>query len=120
MAGGLYIGIDVSKDSLEVAFGCDGEVRQLANRDHAITALAAELKKLGPELVVMEASGGYERMVTALLWEAALPVVVANPACGPCGQPAATDSGLTNNTVTLPATPLFKRLTSTSPRTRRG
>jgi transposase len=79
MAGGLYIGIDVSKDSLEVAFGCDGEVRWVANQDRAITALAAELKELGPELVVMEASGGYERMVAALLWEAELPVVVANP-----------------------------------------
>jgi transposase len=42
-------------------------------------ALAAELKERGPQLVVMEASGGYERMVAALLWEADLPVVVANP-----------------------------------------
>ncbi len=79
MAGGWYIGIDVSKDSLEVAFGCDGEVRQVSNADRAIMALAAELKELGPQLVVMEASGGYERMVAALLWEADLPVVVANP-----------------------------------------
>jgi len=47
MAGELYIGIDVSKDSLEVAFGCDGEVRQVANADRAIMALAAELKRLG-------------------------------------------------------------------------
>jgi hypothetical protein len=60
MASGLYIGIDVSKDRLEVAFGCDGEVREVANQDRAIAALAAELKELGPELVVMEASGGYE------------------------------------------------------------
>ena len=79
MEGELYIGIDVSKDSLEVALGYDGEVRQIANQDRAIAALAAELKELGPELVVMEASGGYERMVAALLWEAGLPVVVANP-----------------------------------------
>ena len=56
MAGELYIGIDVSKDSLEVAFGCDGEVRQVANADRAILALAAELKARGPQLVVMEAS----------------------------------------------------------------
>jgi transposase len=42
-------------------------------------ALAAELKERGPQLVVMEASGGYERMVAALLWEAGLPVVIANP-----------------------------------------
>ena len=75
----MYIGIDVSKDSLEVAFGCDGEVRQVANADRAIMALAAELKELGLELVVMEASGGYERIAAALLWEAELPVVIANP-----------------------------------------
>jgi len=58
MAGELYIGIDVSKDSLEVAFGCDGEVRRWPTRTRAIMALAAELKALGPKLVVMEASGG--------------------------------------------------------------
>jgi transposase len=80
MEGELYVGIDVSKDSLEVAFGCEGEVRRVANADRAIAALAAELKQLGPRLVVMEASGGYERLVAALLWEAGLPVVIANPA----------------------------------------
>jgi hypothetical protein len=79
MAGELYIGIDVNKDRLEVAFGCDGEVRQVANADRAIMVLAAELKELGPKLVVMEASGGYERIAAALLWEAELPVVIANP-----------------------------------------
>jgi transposase len=79
MAGELYIGIDVSKDSLEVAFGGDGQVRQVANADRAIMALAAELKELGPKLVVMEASGGYERIAAGLLWEAELPVVIANP-----------------------------------------
>ena len=80
MAGELYVGIDVSKDSLEVALGCAGEVRRVANVDRAITALAAELQPLEPQLVVMEASGGYERLVAALLWEAGLPVVIANPA----------------------------------------
>ena len=80
MAGTAYIGIDVSKDSLEVAFGYEGEVRSVANDDRAITALAAQLKELGPRLVVMEASGGYERLAAALLWEAGLPVVIANPA----------------------------------------
>ena len=79
MAGGLYIGIDVSKAVLEVAMGSAGEVRAIANEDRAIGELAAELVALKAELVVMEASGGYERLAAALMWEAGLPVVIANP-----------------------------------------
>jgi len=79
MAGGLCIGIDVSKAALEVAMGSAGEVRAFANEDRAIGELAAELVALEPGLVVMEASGGYERLAAALLWEAGLPVVIANP-----------------------------------------
>jgi len=79
MTQALCVGIDVSKASLEVAFGSSGEVRSVANESIAIESLAAQLLKLGPELVVMEATGGYERMAAALLWDAGLRVVIANP-----------------------------------------
>src|SRR6266481_1798357 len=72
IASGLCIGIDVSKAALEVAMGSAGEVRAIANEDRAIGELAAELVALEPGLVVMEASGGYERLAAALLWEAGL------------------------------------------------
>lgn len=75
----VCIGIDVSKANLEVAFGCRGEVRTVANESSAIESLATELLELEPELVVMEATGGYERLAAALLWEAGLKVVIANP-----------------------------------------
>jgi transposase len=79
MANGVCIGIDVSKASLDVAFGSQGEVRSVANDSAAIEQLAAELKQLEPERVVMEASGGYERILAALMWDAGLKVVIANP-----------------------------------------
>jgi len=79
MASGVCIGIDVSKASLDVAFGSQGEVRSVANESGAIEQLAAQLKQLQPERVVMEASGGYERLLAGLLWDAGLKVVIANP-----------------------------------------
>jgi len=90
------IGIDVSKASLEVAFGSGGVVRSVANASVALESLTAELLELKPELVVMEASGGYERLAAALMWEAGLKVVIANPRqvrqfCEGMGQHAKND-----------------------------
>lgn len=79
MAQAMCIGIDVSKASLEVAFGSDGEVRSVANERAAIEKLTAQLLELEPELVVVEATGDYERLPAALMWEAGLKVVIANP-----------------------------------------
>jgi len=79
MVGRVCIGIDVSKAELEVALGSAGVVRRIANHDRAVAELAAQLLELKPEVVAMEASGGYERMVAVMLWEAGLPVVIANP-----------------------------------------
>lgn len=75
----ICIGIEVSKAGLEVAFGARGEIRTVANESAAIESLAAQLLEVKPELVVMEATGGYERLAAALLWEAGLKVVIANP-----------------------------------------
>lgn len=79
MAQGACIGIDVSKASLEVALGSSGEIRSVANQSAAIEKLTARLLEVKPELVVMEATGGYERLAAALMWEAGLKVVIANP-----------------------------------------
>ncbi len=79
MAQGVCIGIDVSKASLEVAYGSAGAVRSVPNESAAIEKLTEEVRALEPQLVVMEATGGYERLVAALMWDAGLKVVIGNP-----------------------------------------
>lgn len=73
------VGIDVSKATLDVAVLPGGEEFSTSN-DHAGCAeLAVKLKALSPKLVVLEATGGLENLVTGVLVAAGLPVVVVNP-----------------------------------------
>jgi transposase len=67
----------VSKARLEVAVRPIGEVWQSANDEAGIAALVDRLQVLAPPPVVLEATGGLERLVTAAL--AGLSVVVVNP-----------------------------------------
>ena len=79
-ASTIFIGIDVSKDRLDVAVLPGGEVFAV-NRDTAgIDDLAARLAPLLPAAVALEATGGFETVVAATLGAAGLPVVVVNPA----------------------------------------
>lgn len=71
------LGVDVSKDWLDVAAEPEGEVRRFGNDPEgfrAVTALARE-----SERITLEASGGYQTRLVAALLEAGLPVVVVNP-----------------------------------------
>ncbi len=76
---GVYIGIDVSKDRLEVAV--EGSPASLAchNREAEVAALVEQLVRLQPQRVVCEATGGYELNLVLAAVEAGLPLVVANP-----------------------------------------
>lgn len=76
---GIYVGIDVSKETLDVALGVGGRVFQTGNDDRAHRKLSKQLGKSDVELVVLEASGGYERPLVAELAVAGLPVAVVNP-----------------------------------------
>jgi transposase len=76
----LCIGIDVSKDRLDVHLRGTGEAFSLANDTEGIAALIGRLKPLSVQAIGVEATGGYEALVTASLAEAGLPVVVLNPA----------------------------------------
>lgn len=78
-APGVYIGIDVSKDRLEVAV--EGSPASLAchNREAEVAALVEQLVRLQPQRVVCEATGGYELNLVLAAVEAGLPLVVANP-----------------------------------------
>jgi transposase len=75
----VWVGIDVSKRWLDVAMGVDGELLRVGNDASGFTILVEKLKALSPELIVLEASGGYETALVGELVEAKLPVVVVNP-----------------------------------------
>ena len=75
----MYAGIDVAKAELVVAVRPSGERWSVANDERGIRTLVERLKRDAPELVVLEATGGYELAAAAALAAAGLPLVVANP-----------------------------------------
>lgn len=75
----VCVGIDVSKARLDVALGSAGELLGVVHDAGGIADLAGRLLKLGPELIVLEASGGLETGLVAELAAAELPVAVVNP-----------------------------------------
>jgi len=77
----IHVGIDVSKASLEVALGSDGDRLEVSNDSAGFRSLIRRLQALGCELgrVVLEASGGYERGVQAALQAAGLAVCRVSP-----------------------------------------
>jgi transposase len=74
-----FVGIDVSKAMLDVAVRPGGEAWQSANDEDGIGGLVGRLQVLAPRLVVLEATGGLERLVVAALALAGLSVAVVNP-----------------------------------------
>lgn len=77
----IFIGIDVSKDSLELALNDKGKTEYINNDDRGIAKLLAVIKAVdGPVgAVVLEATGGFERPAAIALCRAGLPVMVVNP-----------------------------------------
>ena len=75
---GLVVGIDVAKDTLEVATSA-GEHWQISNDLAGQEALRDRLRDLGAGLIVLEATGGYEVALVAVLAQVGLPAVVVNP-----------------------------------------
>lgn len=72
-------GIDVSKDWLDVHLLASGDQERVENAPDACKALARRLSKLPLVRIVVEATGGYERLIVAELFAAKLPIVVINP-----------------------------------------
>jgi len=73
----VFVGIDVSKDQLDVALP-DG-THSWTNDPDGHRQLVEHFGKLPLQMIVLEATGGYERAITAELAAAELPVVVVNP-----------------------------------------
>ncbi len=95
MDAAIVVGIDVSKDRLDVAVR-PGEAFWVKRDGDGIAALCERLVALGPCAVAVEATGGFETVVAAGLAGAGLPVVVVNPAqvrafAQALGQRAKTD-----------------------------
>jgi transposase len=74
-----FIGIDVAKAQLDIALRPSGERWTVPNDTNGVTMLVDQLQPLSPPLIVLEATGGLERLVTSALATAGLPVVVVNP-----------------------------------------
>ena len=74
-----YIGVDVSKARLDVAIESTGQTWAVANDEVGIASLIVRLSKLNLGRIVVEATGGQERLLVAELWQAGLPVALVNP-----------------------------------------
>ena len=75
----MFVGIDVSKDWVDVAVRPAGTAWRAAQDEPGIAALVQQLQELRPQLVVLEATGGYETLLVVALGTAAIPVAVVNP-----------------------------------------
>jgi transposase len=79
MSSEAYVGIDVSKDQLDVRVLPADEARQFSNDDLGIKKLMKFAKKIDPQLIVFESTGGLEMLAVSSLIENHLPVVIVNP-----------------------------------------
>jgi transposase len=89
-------GIDVSKDRLDVGLHPHGKAFTVARNAAGLAELVARLREIGPQVIAVEATGGFETVLVAELAAAGLPVVVVNPAqirhfAQAIGQRAKTD-----------------------------
>ena len=75
-----YVGVDVSKDRLDVHVLPEGAAFAVARDGKGLAELVARLSALQPERIAVEARGGFETVVAAALAGASLPLVIVNPA----------------------------------------
>jgi transposase len=75
----VYVGIDVSKEHLDVGVRPANQRWQVENDLEGIAELVKRLAGIKPTLIVLEATGGYEMAAAAELAGAGLPVAVVNP-----------------------------------------
>lgn len=76
----IYVGVDVSKDRLDVHVRPSGEAFVVTRDGKGLEDLVARLAACSPTLIGLEATGGFETVVAAALAGAQLPLVVINPA----------------------------------------
>jgi len=74
-----YVGIDVAKAHLDISVHPTGERWTTGYTEATVAQLATRMQTLAPQVIVIEASGGYESLVATMLAAAGLPVAVVNP-----------------------------------------
>lgn len=79
MATAMFVGIDISKEQLDVAVSPRQTYETVPNDETGIATLVERLEHLHPQVIALEATGGLERPLVRALVAAGLPVVVANP-----------------------------------------
>jgi transposase len=79
MPKSIQVGVDVAKETFDVALGVGGELCQFANEAQGYETLLSRLKNFEVSLIVMEATGGYERALVCDLQAAGYEVAVVNP-----------------------------------------
>jgi transposase len=79
MSTECFVGIDVSKDTLDVCAYPTQDTFRVPNSPDGLGELIKRLKPIEPRLIVFEATGGYETLAVSALAAAGLPVVVVNP-----------------------------------------
>jgi transposase len=100
MSSQMFVGIDVANAHRDIALRPPGERWALATDDGGIAALVERLQAVQPHVIVLEATGGYQRAVVAALAAAGLPVAVVHPrqardvanATGPLAKTDALDA----------------------------
>ena len=75
----IFVGIDISKDTLDIGFQPSGQTVQIPHDEPGITEATRRLREAAPRLVVLEATGGLETRLAASLTAAGVPVAVVNP-----------------------------------------
>ena len=75
----IICGVDVGAATLDARIGRDGVWQQFTRTAEGITQLAQFCKTHQVSLVIMEATGGYERLPFAQLWAADVPAALVNP-----------------------------------------
>lgn len=76
---GRFVGVDVSKATLEVAVRPEGRQWTAPHNEEGIAGLVEGLREVAPELIVVEATGGLQTVLVAQLATAGLPVAAVNP-----------------------------------------
>jgi transposase len=71
--------VDVASQKLDARIGRQGPMLQVDRTAEGVQQLAAFCRQHGADLVVMEATGGYEKLPFALLWAAGIPCAIVNP-----------------------------------------
>src|SRR5436189_5946070 len=75
-----YVGIDVSKEKLDVHVRPSGEAFAVPRNGKGLSELVERLRSIAPALIAVEATGGFETIVAAAIAGAHLPLAVVNPA----------------------------------------